>query len=286
MAMQKADLRLALSGLFKSNKHTFGRYAVNISDTTDRRYTEHGYRQPVIVFGVQSLPDVVTFSDYVHCIIDAFHEMQHCKQYWIVRRGHIVNELAVDLYADVGSREYDTLTYGQHYCEWDAQIAGVEHAREFLHRHYPMYKSELDEHIFYWTKLWCFRAAPDIVFDDTTDLDDLLNKSKDYRDSLLQWSEPFEYKDITKSDDLIAKWIVDHRNAERVSYLDDAFMNATNGREQRQAAFDITLSARREDMMKLVPAVKRYVSPLVVKYREIPDIQSECSDENDFDITS
>jgi hypothetical protein len=283
MPFFKKNFERELDSIFRRGKRRFGKFDFGIIDESPNRSTVHDIRGPVIQFGTAQLDDVVSFGDYVSCIVDAFHEMQHCKQHWDVRRDKQVGIMAIDLYADTDSKEYYFGTYNQHYSEYDAEIVGLEAAREYLHRKYPMYKQEIDHHLLNAAQIWFSGVAPEVVNYTTETLEDALKNAKVYRDSLLKYQEPFAYDDVQKSDDLIAKYLFEHQKSGRETYLDDAFLTAGNGLIQRYAAFDITAQVRRDELMRLVPALEHYESPIARLYRDVPAVQlSDSCSKDDF----
>ena len=102
---------------------------------------------------------------------------------------------------------------------------------------------------------------------------------KKYRDSLYEYRKPFQYEDVDKSDDLIAKRLSAHKKSGRISFMDNVFVEAKNGWTQRQAAFDMTVQAKKKELIRVIPALKNYQSSIdrYKYYRDVPDV-SEYDD--------
>ena len=172
MAFTKSSMKKELRQLFRNGRKENGRFAYQLDDSSDGRGTVHGRFMPNIRFGISQLSDdQISFSEYVHTVIDAFHEMHHCKQHWDVRKEKTISDLAIDLYADTGSHDYYLNTYEQQYSECDAEIVGVESARKYLNERYPGNEVNIDRHITFWGKVWFADAIPECIQDEEISFD-------------------------------------------------------------------------------------------------------------------
>lgn len=221
-----------------------GSYKLVFKNDSDVRKTVMSFekkRVPIVYFGVNSVyhSGNVLFADYVHGLIDSFHEAKHVFQYDMLFKEKVPCCETISLISTYGSPDYYIGSYDEDISEIDAQIFALEKSKEYLHGLYPNNTKEINEHILYWGKLW-FINLPEKL--NCNDLDIFITGMKEYKMELSVEQSAFKYE--KPSDDLIYKRVCKNIDGNRIRRLDFIFLNSENGFEQRCAAAEMVLEEK------------------------------------------
>lgn len=160
------------------------------------RSTLYDGKKPSIIFSIPDDDVPVSFYDYVECIVDANHEVQHCLDFLQLKKSSFITDKIVDFVPTLYNHDYYAFIYEHCYFEVNAEILGIERARKYLYKKYPHGVDDIDVCLLQSGRAWFENVASEIGIGYVSDnIAVFLDSIKDYRDSLKEFQSVFVYAD-------------------------------------------------------------------------------------------